>query len=429
MKKTNFLLILAAFIVLFACKKDEETSPFDAKFTDKEVATIKSDVDDAGGEAIEHLQDLAESSAVEIMMHFGEISEGGDALKSTQSFFEPLELLQSLGAQGTDMNDLLQGLKSTNPGSTNNISSYWADAVGKYTYNFTTEKFDKTALDDKIVIEFPGKETDETNTAVITVDNFGTKVLSNLVVDVSEEFGNEVPTSVDVDLSYNGTSVAGFEYRGSFQDDGMPKKVSLKLMVDKFSLLFEVVHSPYSEASLKYSLKFEDQIILEWFYKMNGNWSTDNISNVMDDPNSDMFSIGEILSKANAHFIFMNIKVAAMVDIKSMMVDAEALDAKEETLTDEQFVDEVVDIMNDNAELVVLYSDKNTKLAEAEAYKEYDEYWEEYYPSMRFVYADGSKVDVDTYVTEELDVFFVELNRFIDLLNTEYDLGLDNVEP
>jgi hypothetical protein len=79
----------------------------------------------------------------------------------------------------------------------------------------------------------------------------------------------------------------------------------------------------------------------------------------------------------------------------------------------------------------VIYRDSNKKIAEAEAYvaSEVDEYSSEtnYYPAMRFVYADGSKVDVETYVNTELDNFYTSLNEFINHLNSEYGLDIQPV--
>ena len=102
-------------------------------------------------------------------------------------------------------------------------------------------------------------------------------------------------------------------------------------------------------------------------------------------------------------------------------------------MTEEEYTQAIVDAINANARLIVIYRDSNTKIAEAEAYLEsyYDSYTEttEYEPAMRFVYADGSKVDVETYVNSELDNFYNSVNDFIDKLNAEYDLNLNYIGP
>jgi hypothetical protein len=109
-----------------------------------------------------------------------------------------------------------------------------------------------------------------------------------------------------------------------------------------------------------------------------------------------------------------------------------ALDERRDLLTEEEFVQAQVDAINANAELILIYRDSNTKIAEAEAYVESSDDGfggVDYYPSMRFVYADGSKVDVETYINSELDNFYIVMNDFIDKLNAEYDLNLNYIGP
>ncbi len=122
----------------------------------------------------------------------------------------------------------------------------------------------------------------------------------------------------------------------------------------------------------------------------------------------------------------MNLKVAGMVNLKAIGEEMTAL-SEGPVLPEDEQRQAVIDVINKNAQLVVIYRDSNTKIAEAEAYVAYDDIDQRYYPSMRFVYADGSKVDVETYVNSELNSFYVSVNDFIDQLNVEYDLNLSPI--
>jgi hypothetical protein len=173
---------------------------------------------------------------------------------------------------------------------------------------------------------------------------------------------------------------------------------------------------------------------VETYIAAEGNWSSDNISNnITENVDGTDVHIEEIINNANAHVILMNLQVVGTVNIKALGDAIWALEENRDLVTEEEFIQAEVDAINANAQLIVIYRDSNTKIAEAEAYvgSYYDSYEmvTEYYPAMRFVYADGSKVDVETYVNSELDNFYTSMNDFIDQLNAEYDLNLEYIGP
>ncbi|NJK86595.1 MAG: hypothetical protein HC906_12130 [Bacteroidales bacterium] len=163
-------------------------------------------------------------------------------------------------------------------------------------------------------------------------------------------------------------------------------------------------------------------------------WVIDEYENV---------NVENILQNANAHLILMDVKIAGKVDIKKL--GTEIKDIEDEYESDEElplniekeYVDEIVKAINDYVQLVVVYTDSNDKIAEAEAYtsyvEEYDDWSEQmeswYEPNIRFIFSDGTPVDGETYLNDELDSFFDALNDFIDDLNEDYDLDLDYVDP
>jgi hypothetical protein len=320
------------------------------------------------------------------------------------------------------------------------FSDMFDSIAGKYTYDFETGEFIESELADMVVIEFPGKETDITNTATITIDNFSVSEITDPFIEWPEGIDPELPASINIDLTYNDISIAGISFDADYQSDGLPTKVTVELYLDDFTFTTTATHTPYSNASWKNTLKFQEEILFETYIAANGNWTEDNIdNNVTEETYTDDWGtwtetqvhIEEIIKNANAHIILMNLQIVGKVNIKVLGDAMWALD--EEEFSTEAYAQTQVDAINENAELVVIYRDTNKMIAKAEAYVEsyYDSYYEEteYYPSMRFVYADGSKVDVETYVNSELDGFYESLNDFIDKLNTEYDLDLDHVGP
>jgi len=97
-----------------------------------------------------------------------------------------------------------------------------------------------------------------------------------------------------------------------------------------------------------------------------------------------------------------------------------------ESMSEEEISDEFVDILNENAQLVVVYYDDNKKIADAEAYTYDDE--GDYYPMIRFIYSDGSKVDAITYIQDELDNFIDELNDMINEINADYGVEIEPID-
>jgi len=445
MRKNLILFALAMIMFLFACKKDEETSPFDVGYTDETPEQSKAKVEQNAIDLVDQMDNLSSATAIEVLMHLNKL-QSGTPVKSAKAdpFLETISLVGSLGDKN-NTSRVFDGMKLTGDLLADDPLSFSAlfdSLAGKYTYNFGTGEFDKSELDDQIIFEFPGKESDETNTALITVDNFTVAEITDPIEQWPSELAPELPASITIDLQYNGISVAGAEFSAAYKSDGMPTQVNVEIYVDDFTLTVKVVHSPYSSASWTNTLKFQSDILFETYIAAEGNWSPDNLdNNITEVTYEDEYGtwtetnvdIEEIINNANAHVILMNLQVIGQVNLKVLGDAIEALKEQQELLTEEEFVQALVDAINENARLIVIYRDSNTKIAEAEAYVEssFDDYTQEtnYYPSMRFVYADGSKVDVETYVNSELDNFYTSVNNFIDKLNAEYDLELNYIGP
>ncbi len=414
MKKKIFYGLLAFLVlVLISCKKDKDDDPFNAPYSELTVEENKDNVEQEGIEFVDDLRDLQDAEAIEVLVQMGELMGGEDDPMA----IAPFDVGSSLKGSEATAKVLLNSLKSTTE-DPNSFSEIWAEIKARYTWN--DQVFDSTGSDDALIIEFPGKEGDVTNTAVLTVNEFGVVDITD-PVEWPEGVDPELLTSLHAELTYNGVTIASFDFDASYQSNGMPVEVTGTLTIADFVFKVDVQHSPYSSASITYNLKKGDKLLFEVYLSAKGNWSDENIeTNAEESPE-------EIINSANAHLIILNLKVLGQINIKAIVSKLKELE-EDESITDEEFCDAMVESINKNAKLVVIYVDSNTKIASAEAYTYYDEYKQEYYPSMRFVYADGSKVDADTYYNHELTSFFEELNGFIDELNAEYNLELEPVD-
>jgi len=427
MKKNLFFIPLMATMVLFSCKKDDDSNPFDVKYTNEPVEETKSNVEQNAVDMVDKLEDLTSATAFEVLMHLEEL--GSDAFASNP-VMEPLSYLARLEDKSS-VTSVFETMKATEMRlvvEPTNFSDLFNDAAGKYTYNSVTEEFVKSELDDKIVILFPGKETDLTNTASITIDNFSVTEITDPMEDWPEDLDPELPSSLDIDLKYNNVSVAGTSMAASYASNGMPTKVELSVYVDDFTFTTTALHTPYSSESWRNTLTFESDILFETYIDAEGDWSEENIEdNIAEDDEWTEVHIEEIIKNANAHVILMNLKVLGMVDVKAIGDAMWDLQNDESINDEEEYAEAMVEIINANAKLIVIYRDSNTKIASAEAYVESED--DDYYPAMRFVYADGSKVSAEQFANDDMDNFYEALNDFIETLNEEYDLYIDPVYP
>jgi hypothetical protein len=428
--KNLILLSIFAGLVFTGCKKDKDedpVDPFNSKYSELSDETNKENLEDAGIQMINEIDQLKEADAIEIAINFASKAEAMDEAIAT--LVPAIDIIASLSEKDYGAKETLNALKSATA-EPNSLSELWAELVGKYTWNASMEDWDYTELANAIVFEFPGMEGDITNTASLTVDNFSAVTISNPAIEMEDGSEAELPTSLRVDLKYNGTSVAGYNLTASYLEDGMPTTINSVLTIAAFSYTIGITHSPYTDASFTTSFKHDGQVLIEAHLDANGNWSEDNIESLTNDEN-EVPPVENVLSQSNAYIQILNIKVAGKVDVEKLAPALRSLDTQYPEYNDQislEFNQKLADIVNEHISLVVVYADNNQKIAEAEAYPYYDEYWEEYWLDFRFVFSDGSKADAETYFGEGFSDLIDAMNDFIADLNDEYGTDIDYIE-
>ena len=86
--------------------------------------------------------------------------------------------------------------------------------------------------------------------------------------------------------------------------------------------------------------------------------------------------------------------------------------------------------VNKYVDLRVIDVSVNQKIAEVEAYVVYEsDSWDEWtYIDFRLVFADGSRIDLETYFEDGFNDFVDEVNALISELNSDYDWDIESVE-
>jgi hypothetical protein len=448
LKKRSFLIIMVLAVMLTACNKskDETSDPFSAPYNGASVEQNKSTLENNGVQFVDQIDQMQKVQAIPVIVHFADISSGDAFSKNavTREALKPIRGFTSI----KEYNGLKKLLKSTQSSGPENLAAAWDSVVGRYTYDTISQIFVKSELSDEVVIEFPGLETDKTNTASITINNFTYISLVDPVINIDDGSPTQLPTALHVELSYTGNVISTWDYSASFQTDGMPLAFNSTLIVDDFSFSASLSHDPYSNASITYSFKHADQLLFETHAQAMGDWSTSNIdSNTVNHIDSsyvwqynpitlqyeqvlytDEYStlyFENVVKNANAYIQIMNIKVAGQIDFNQLVPLIRTIE-DDTSLSDHQYVVKIADDLNLYSKLVVVTTDNNEKIATAEAYTYLDDY-DDWNIGMRFVFADGSKIDAKTYFNEGFDGLITAINNLIADINDEHNLNISPI--
>lgn len=440
-------LLVAAGMFFIACEKESDDGPmdkyFEAEYADKDSVEVKQDLEQTGVDMQETMDQLQQEEAIDVTANLVDLLANSSLFDDLNGFV-PADQLASIQNGKMPEEGMVMGLKSASE-DPESLEEAWNMLVGEYTYDAELDSFVKSENTDAIIINFPGLEGGTNNDAVLTVSNFSVFNPTEPVPS-TEETIPELPASLNVELTYgdNAIPILTSSFEGSYEANGVPKLINYVLEVGAFDLVYKVEHNPYSKATIIYSLKYNDEIVVEMYGESNGDWSEQNIEdNIVTIEESNEFGSWEyqefyfenVLNNANSYIQVMNVKVAGAVNIKELAAVMRPLD-ENENITEEEYAQQSADAINDNGKLVVVYADSNEKIAMAEAYpKQYtyvDEWcnfvegsgWEaceEIYwgIGVNMIFADGSKVDAETYLTEvfdsmaqDLDDFFAFLDQF-----------------
>lgn len=429
MRKTIKLLFLmfALIISIISCKKDkDDEGVFDNPYSEKTPEQSKGDVEATGVELVSEISDLENSNAFLVVKQLSELIDDSEFEIEGSIAGTPLNVISSLKNTESTVKTIFKSLKSTAE-DPNSISEVWEKISAKYSWNDTEGKFDSTGSANAFIIEFPGKESDDENTAVLTINKPQVITISNPREEWPEDIEPEVPVSITADIKYDGEKIISYSFEAEYQSDGLPTSVTSSLSIEDFVFTVTVTHEPYNKTSFTYNLKRQNTIIIEVYFDASGDWSEESIEENIDDV-SDEFYVEKIVKSSNAHLILLNLKIAAKVNFEAFGAKVRELD-EQYSEREEDYANAMIKAINDNAKLVLLYTDTENMIAKAEAYTYYDDYYEEYVPDIRFIFSDGSLVDGETYLNDELESFFDSLNDFITELNEDYDLDIEPVNP
>ncbi len=441
MYKKNLLLIgLAVALIMSACKKDKnETNPNDPNAvppSSKAVETMKGDLETTGDDLLGYMEDMEQLTGIEVLMNLASIAEEDDEVVM-EVMKQPSEIV--MGIKSKDPSTVFDAISIVSEDPFEEGPPTLAELMDEFggTWNYDPVEDDliqASSSTTEIVLNFPGDDDDmNTNNATITINNLSSTVVEN---DELYEEPIELPTSMHMDLKYNGNELMGWDFTASFTADAYPTAINSNLYIDDYSFSVEFKHTPFSSASNKLSLKYQDQILIETYQEVGGNWTQENIENSIVEVEDEYydyteFHFEEVINNGNAYIQIMNVKLMGVVNFKVIGDKIWELEEQEEDdiITEEEYFTQLAATINENAALGLVYVDPLEKIcdfkAKAKQYEdEYYDYWLEDYVTETYWdmgadlhFADGSVVDAETYFTEEFGELledFMDFGGFIE---------------
>lgn len=473
--KAKILILSALVFSLVACEKDEVK---DAKleeidlekpvYAEKTVAQTKADIENTGVLMVNELKSMNQDPGVKATVSLLALmsAESNDDNFQQSRYFKVMSAVQNISSNKPDATLMFKALSDS---TSTSLLNEFNELAGTYEYDFVSNefKFAANSSSETIVFIFPASE--ESKSARKLDGNmiiYKPKVVSGNFTALDNSL-TELPTELKYELKVNNNNVASYNFTASYQSDGIPTNVVSKLAIGAFE--FKVNYGyKQTEVSVNYSFTHGSTTILDLGATVGGTFTKDSIDRVTEtfiEIDSSYYTYfnwetGEydtvyqtwenervemyperVLKNANAHFQFMDVKIAGKIDFANFMKEARKSDELEHP------IDSAPSIINKYVDLVVVYASTNKAIAKAQANLsveivqdqncDYDfntGEWKcvvvdrsEKIIGVDMIFADGSKSSMENYFNSGFDKVLNSFNEFIDELNNTYNWGIEHV--
>ncbi len=341
MKKTLLLLSISITILMSCSSKDsiEEESPKEevqpADTTPYSPEQGKQALEDNMIAALNEIDGFANDPALTEIEEFAKFlldnpdSQSGivsKSLSNTLSFKNKTPQLFAK-SQITSVSEPAEGLQDE-----------YNELVGNWIWSISENKFVRTSDSGNNIVY---TVTQNNKNAVLTVSNFSV---------LTHPSGEEIPTSINVVLTVDGTTVFSQEYAVSFPSDKyIPSSLSNTTTLGGLSFETNLSNTNNTETTVNSAIKLNGTTLIGASVKANGNYTEIN-------------NTGESTSETNT---LLN-TISASYTMLSATISIEA--SLPETIDDEATADEQIELLNERLNVSLSVNDK--KVADGEFYKE-----------------------------------------------------------
>ncbi len=433
MKKINLFLVLISIggLLLTSCgsSNDDEPQPNNNNETPSEtVSTLKPEehknkLESEGVEFVQNMEEIGNLKVYSVMKDFMALNPismfGADEEPSanmTMALFGRVENLKK-GPQGSS-NLKSFALNLQDEGSSS-LSEMFDMLAGVYTYNESTQEFDRTESTAEITFKF---KLSDNNPGEISISKFEVKAAAN---QLPQGMTLELPTNIQMHIKAGDVNVCTFSLTGEYWENDTPKKLTETFTLENFKAVTDFDLTTKSKLIYNYAFTHNNTTnIISNGFTLEGNIDYTAIEQQVGtaEQNGTFPKDQEIITKASAYFQIGNIKADASIAVKDMLAEVTTADIEDMATED------AVTLMNKHIAMKVLYAKENQVIAKGEFYKELKEDMSgtmEYEPSMKMVFADDSSIDDNFFETGFGDMV-TEINKLITTMNTNYKA---NMEP
>jgi hypothetical protein len=416
MKKNGLFVLFGATILLTmnACKSELDLDK-ELKFSKLSVEEQKASIEQNGLDFVTAMEGMQDTKAMTTVMNMLEMSGG-------EVFGAPMQKLTSdiKNARKSAFSNFDKQMRVSYVKSEDEV---W----GEYKYNFTTDEIELVkSLTNKLIVSFPASETaknNKKNNAVVTVTYEESTVAIPNAEDMDlEEVGiDKYPSKITFSMTVDGAEVMSADFSGKYYSDGSPQEVKQSLTMETFEWTAEVKNDKKT-ASESYEFKNGKTTLLKSSAEVKGTLTEAELQKASENGTPE-----DAISEFAIYFQVMDVAVkGGTKDFKGFMTEGKALDY--DKLTDKQYAEKTVEIINKYMVCNAYFVDANRKFADVEFYVneyQYQDYDYSTYPYVlktftdyeiapRFILSDGSKVAVEDYVMDGFDKF---INKIEDMQN------------
>jgi hypothetical protein len=479
-----YLLAGTLFFALSCSKKDPipdaPTDPIidqaaDTVFSKLSVEENKKVIENSGYQMLDEMNLMEQEPAMQAniamvtFMGTSDPFEGNSGLNKkiilpNTIAFAPV--FASANYNGSNVKGMLKSIQVNPADDPETIQEAYDLLVGVYTWNATAEAWDYVATGSIIKFVFPSTQDATVNNATYTVSYTGYSGPNPI-----EDYNGDLPQNVTTELKVDGTLVMSFVVDVVYNSNGYPTKIESTLTMGQWVWYAMASNTNNAAFATEFSFKHANKILLRFTLDAAGNWSKENIDanyneetkyyksvwnenigqyqyiEVSENEYYDwsetntQFDIHKVITNGNAAFQVMNVIMAGSIDVLNFGTVMKQIDETYDWETqEEQAIAAEVVAINENISLNLYKADSNLIVAMIEAYPVSEDYsyetWvynpvtqqyelvsitqTDHYINFRFVFADGSKVDAETYFGEGFEDVIDEFDAYLDELETSY---------
>lgn len=471
----TFGLLLSGMCFFNACKdkNGDGDNAEDLKWSENTVQQNKEAIEVDGMKMLDEMKAMENEPAVETNVAFVKFLAATDPFENNMAVDQVnmhhdviLNMNYALSQyDGTNLNGMYKAMSVTSFEDPETLLAMYNELVGVYSWNAEYEYWEYNQTGDVIVFEFPSTENGLVNDAsyTITFVPYGGPF-------VDPELEDNLPTSASAVLAVGDQTYMGCYLNVDYDAEGYPNNIETSVVVGDYTMSASASNMNNSAFNANYSFTHGSDVLIDLTVGANGNWTQDNIENNIvttyyveyyneetgnyewkeidgpDDPlwnsadnswTEEEFQVWKVVTGGNASFQAMNMLIEGQVDMETLGNTLDNIDYTGDYSLEEAQAE--ADAVNDNVTLALKYADTGAIIAMGEAFVdeyEYSDYygyyddngnWVEesstktgYELNIRFVFADGSKIDAETYFDTGFEDLINDLEDFADELGSTY---------